>query len=148
MLPKCHPELNFVELWWGARKAEVRKAMKSKDVRNVQALIPEMVKSFDSATVAGVAKMWNKSLTYVHAYAEGMSSAQAAEIAQKRASHRSSTKQDAEEHRIAAKASAEARKKKKEHEEAVAQVSRQLQLARNREAAVTRKKMKKAALLE
>jgi hypothetical protein len=121
MLPKCHPELNFIEIWWGARKMQVRKAMSLVEKRNVASLLPEMVKSFNEAPLAGVAKMWNKSLTYLCAYKHGMSPLAAAEIARPRASHRGITSGNAEEFaemaRVNAQREEERNVKRKRNEE-------------------------------
>ena len=75
MIALCHPEFKFIELWWAARKAEVRSILSQEQYEGkvTQKLLKKVMKEqFDAAKSEKIQAMFRKTVAYMYIYAEGM----------------------------------------------------------------------------
>ena len=85
MYVKYHPEMNFIEMYWGYVKCLVRKRY-DYDFQSLYSTVPE---SLDEVPIEFARRATRKSFRYIDAYFKGLSTKQVEFCVKKYSSHRS-----------------------------------------------------------
>ncbi|KAF5337676.1 hypothetical protein D9758_013007 [Tetrapyrgos nigripes] len=73
--PKFHCELNYIELYWGRSKLTYRRCPRTSTMQEMKTNVK---KSLDEVPLVLIRRFANRADRYIHAYAEGLTGAQAA----------------------------------------------------------------------